>query len=225
MARKSRPMGYIFPKRIKDAMRGDSPAKINVSMYHTDDEMKQKLAKEAEQRLDKENLFQEMRNLYVPPTFCPVCSKSMKSLDDKAWKKRGICFECLVRVETHLRVIGKYQQYEEQITLRNYKAYLLDIKEQATEFINNLKDEIKVVNHDGTFDTLKGDQQKVRDFINGEIEDLNKKLAEIEDIDMSKSVFDVLEIELLPLAKELYEKHKEIKEKKLYIKKLIYLYS
>lgn len=215
MARKSRPMGYIFPKRIKDAIWGGEPARKSYSMYVPSDEAKLKREKEAEERLEKENLFQQMRELYQCPDFCPTCGKSMKSLDKKAWRKRGICFDCVLRVEAQLKRIGKYEEYEEQISLRNYKAYLTDIKGQAAEFANNLKDEIKVVNHDGTFDTLKGDQQKVRNFLALEIEDLDKKLKEVEDIDMSKSAFDVIGIDLKSLAKQLYEDEKNMKEKKL----------
>jgi len=213
--RKSRPMGYIFPKRIKDAMQGGDPAKMSVSMYVTNDDVKEQQRKDAEERINKEDMFQEMRDLYVPPSFCPTCGKPMKGLDNKAWRKRGICFDCVVRVETHLKGIGKYKDYEEQITLRNYKAYLIDIREQALEFVTNLKDEIKIVNHDGSFDTLKGDQQKVRDFLNEEIKDLDKKLVEVKDIDMSKSVFEIIGIELKPLSIELYEQHKAAKERKL----------
>jgi hypothetical protein len=101
------------------------------------------------------------------------------------------------------------------LTLRNYKAYIIDVREQAVEFVTNLKDETKIVNHDGTFDTLTGDQQKVRDFINLEIEDLDKKLSDVKDIDMSKTVYEVIGIELISLAKELYETQKESNEKGL----------
>jgi hypothetical protein len=114
-----------------------------------------------------------------------------------------------------LRILGKYKEYEEQLTLRNYKAYMIDVREQAVEFVTNLKDETKIVNHDGTFDTLKGDQQKVRDFMNLEIEDLDKKLSDVKDIDMSKTVYEVIGIELISLAKELYETQKESNEKGL----------
>lgn len=217
MARKSRPMGYIFPKRIKDAMQGGPPAKTTYyySPAKTEEEIAEK-NKEIESRNNKHDILAEAREAYNAPNFCPVCNKNLKNIDKKFWRKRGVCLDCVARVETHLKLIGKYQEYSDQVSLRNYKAYILDIREQATEFVLNLKDEIKVVNHDGSFDTLKGDQQKVRDFINAEIEDLNKKLEEIEDVDMSKSAFEILGIDVKELAKDLYEKQKDIKERNVH---------
>jgi hypothetical protein len=216
MAKKSRPLGYIFPKRIKSAIMGENTRKtFYYGGQNEEEEDKKRREAEAKEKLDKETMFQEVRELYIPPNFCPICSKNMKRLDNKAWLKRGICFDCVVRVEAHLKTIGKYTEYEEQLTLRNYKAYLIDVRGEAKEFVSNLKDEIKVVNHDGTFDKLSGDQEKVRDFMNEEIKDLDKKLEEVKDIDMEKTVYEIIDIDLKILAKELYETQKEFKEQKL----------
>ena len=216
MAKKSRPLGYIFPKRIQSAIAGENTRATFYYGGQSEDEAdKKRREAEAKEKLDKETMFKEVRELYIPPNFCPVCNKNMKKLDNKAWSKRGICFDCVVRVESHLRAVGKYKEYEEQLTLRNYKAYLIDVRGEANDFVTNLKDEIKVVNHDGTFDTLSGDQQKVRDFMNSEIKDLDKKLEEVKDIDMEKTVYEIIDIDLKTLAKELYITQKEFKEQKL----------
>lgn len=213
---KAKPLGYIFPKRIQSAIRGENSREtFYYGGQNEDEESKKRREDEAKEKLDKENMFKEIRDLYTPPNFCPICRKNMKKIDNKAWLKRGICFDCVVRVETHLRTVGKYKEYEEQLTLRNYKAYLIDIREQAKDFVANLKNETKIVNHDGTFDTLKGDQKEVRNFINNEIKDLDKKLEGVKDIDMEKTVYEVLDIKLVSLATELYTSQKEFKEQKL----------
>ena len=171
MPRKSRPMGYIFPKRIKDAIAGENPA-IKIYGGGLTKEEKEKFAeerlKEAEERAAKSEALGSARS----PWNCPACEKMMrKKLDQKYYNRRGMCMDCTIKGETYLKTHGLYEKYEEAITLRNYKAYMIDVKEQAEEFVSNLKSETKVVNHDGSFDTLRGDISEVKDFMLSEIED------------------------------------------------------
>ena len=209
---KSRPMGYIFPKRIQSTIAGDWSKKTFFGSGLTDEDKRifaEKKEKEQEEKEAKSKVLQESRT----PWMCPTCSKIMRNkLDEKYYSRRGMCMNCTISGETWLRTHGLYKQYEEATVLRNYKAYMLDVKEQAEEFLNNLKDEIHVVNHDGTFDKLKSDNTKIREFMILEIEDINKKLVEVEDIDMEVSAEQTLGINLKDIVRDIIKQEKEREE-------------
>jgi len=216
MAKRPRPMGYIFPKRIQRAIAGDWSKKTFYGGGLTKEEKEafaEQKQKEIEERNARLKALEEVRS----PWICPTCQKIMRNkLDQKYYNRRGMCMNCTIKGETYLRTKGLYDKYEEGLTLRNYKAYLIDIKEQAIEFLSNLKEEIKVPNHDGTFDTLTGDITKVREFIQKEIEDLDRRLEEVADIDLSKSIEEELGINLKETVKDILkqeEKHEELVEK------------
>ncbi len=205
---KSRPLGYIFPKRIKSAIAGDWTKKTFYGGGLTKEEKEafaEQRLKELEERNARLSVLEEARS----PWICPTCEKIMRNkLDQKFFMRRGMCMSCSIKGETYLRTHGLYDKYEEGITLRNYKAYLIDIREQAIEFAANLKDEIKVVNHDGSFDTLKGNTKQVKEFILKEIEDLDKKLEEVADIDLNKSTEEELNIDLKKIVKDILMEEK-----------------
>jgi len=206
---KSRPMGYIFPKRIQQTIKGDWSKKTFYGGGLTEED-KAKFAEEkrikAEEREERIKVLEQTKS----PWICPMCERIMRNkLDQKYFNRRGMCMECTIKGETYLKTHGLFEKYEEAISLRNYKAYLIDIKEQALNFVANLKDEIKIVNHDGTFDTLNSDTTKVKEFMLKEIEDLDKKLEEIVDIDMSISAEQELGINLKEIIQSILTEEKE----------------
>jgi len=209
MAKSSRPMGYVYPKKILRILQGDWAEKTFIVSNKTEEE-KEKLKQEKEaEKIEKEKRSEVLVEARFPST-CPVCKKSMmKRLDKKYYYRRGICMDCVIRVENYLRATGIYNKYEEAVALRNYKAFLLDVKEQAIDFLENLKDEIKIVNHDGTFDTLKGDVSKIREFISNEIKDMDSKLEEVSDVDMNISAEQEFGINFKELAEKLIKKEQE----------------
>ena len=206
---KSRPMGYIFPKRIQRAIAGDWTKKTFYGSGLTQEEKEEfriKREQELEAKEERLKILKEIKS----PWICPTCEKIMgNKLDQKYFNRRGMCMTCTIKGETYLRTHGLFKKYEEGITLRNYKAYLTDIKEQAIEFTNNLKDEMKVVNHDGSFDTLRGDTTQMREFMLKEIEDLDKKLQEVADVDMSISTQEELGINLKEIVQSILKEEKE----------------
>lgn len=206
-------MGYIFPKRIKNAISGDSTpfgSKFYVGGKNQDDISQLRLKKDSDKilREEKEKVLSEATS----PWTCPVCNKLMtKKLDKKYQNRRGMCMDCTIEAEGYLRIHGLFEAYEKAIALRNYKAWMLDVKEQAEEFLYNLKDEVKIVNHDGTFDKLANDNTKVREFIKLEIESINDKLKEVDDVNIKISAEEELGINLKDITKKILES----KEKKL----------
>ena len=205
---KSRPMGYIFPKRIQNAIAGETPTKIFYNPGLTEEQQIDK-DEMAIEKAEKAKVLEEARS----PWMCPTCDKMMRNkLDQKYYNRRGMCMECTIKAETYLKGIGLFKKYEEAITLRNYKAFMLDVKAEAEEFLVNLKDEIKIVNHDGTFDTLKSDTKEVKEFIIKEIEDMDNKLKEVEDIDMSVSAEESIGVNIKGIIKEIIQKEKQREE-------------
>lgn len=206
---KSRPMGYIFPKRIQSAIAGDWSKKTFYGGGLTDEEKKEfrlKKEKEEKEREERLQVLQETKS----PWICPTCEKIMRNkLDQKYFNRRGMCMTCSIKGETYLKTHGLYDKYEEGISLRNYKAYLIDIREQAVEFTNNLKSETKIVNHDGSFDILRSDITQVKEFMLKEIEDIDKKLKEVEDVDMMVSTEEALGINLKEILKGILKEEKE----------------
>lgn len=206
-------MGYVFPKRMRDVMNGDNPYGTSIGYNMKTKEEREEIEKQLEK--EKKEKEKRMQIFAENSMFCPVCGKFMNDFDLKMKNIRGYCSKCGARVDGYLKLHGMWKSYEENIALRNYKSKLINIKAEAEEFLLNLKDEIKIVNHDGTFDTLKGDNEKVKKFIKHEIEDINEKLKEVEDIDLNISIREVigLEMSFKELAKKLYLEEKERKEK------------
>jgi len=202
---KPRKLGYIFPRRINSAIAGEtSPFGSKFYQGGVDkneaEELQKKKEEESAERIEKQKVLADARS----PWTCPTCTKIMRNkLDQKYYNRRGMCMDCTLKAETYLKVKGLFDEFEKQISLRNYKAYMIDVREQAVDFVNNLKEESKIVNHDGTFDTLKGDITQVKEFMLKEIEDIDKKLEEVKDIDMNVSAEEFLGINLKEITKNI----------------------
>ena len=75
-----------------------------------------------------------IRKAVAKPLHCPKCSSVMKNrLDDKMWKIHGICYDCVINMETELRVLGKYDEYERAMMTGNLSAWAKDMQVYVTE--------------------------------------------------------------------------------------------
>ena len=124
----SRPMGYIFPKRAKQIMNGETPV---IKSYR-----KEKVVHPVVDTMDVEgetyDVYQkpdgkkyikrnganvdirifEDKGVKVP-MFCPKCKKPMKGkLDEKFFWLRGSCHVCVAKDETSLKARGLFEEYE-----------------------------------------------------------------------------------------------------------------
>jgi len=208
---KPRPMGYIFPKRIQSTIAGETTKKTYYGGGLTEEEKEEFRLKREEEAIAREERLKVLQDT-KSPWICTTCDKIMRNkLDQKYFNRRGMCMECTIKGETYLKIHGLFGKYEEGISLRNYKAYLIDIKEQAIDFVSNLKEETKVVNHDGSFDTLRSDITEAKEFMLNEIKDIDKKLEELVDVDISISTEESLGINLKEIVKNILieEKNRE----------------
>jgi len=65
------------------------------------------------------------------PWWCPKCSKPMNHrFDVKFWSMRGHCYDCNIKFETELRRKGKWEEFQQNMSLRNY---ISAVKDRITE--------------------------------------------------------------------------------------------
>lgn len=85
------------------------------------------------------------------PLLCPNCGHQMKStLDKKMYPIHHKCFDCVVKMETELRRIGKYEEYTKRMIHGNMSGFIQDAKEFVVEFINEAEE---------SFYTEQGDKE------------------------------------------------------------------
>ena len=88
------------------------------------------------QTITKHDKLREMVNM---PLSCPSCNKSMKvnNLNKKMWVIHKKCFDCVVEYETHLRSIGKYEEYAKGLMNSNKNSFVKDYEQAVDAFIND----------------------------------------------------------------------------------------
>jgi hypothetical protein len=67
-----------------------------------------------------------LKKLVVLPLSCPNCKKPFKVHDanKKMYSIHGMCLDCVVEMETKLKLEGKYEQYQKNILNQNKNASL-----------------------------------------------------------------------------------------------------
>ena len=83
--------------------------------------------------------FDKLKKLAVFPLTCPECGKPMKSdnLNKKMYNIHSKCFDCVVRMETNLKIEGKWDEYEKQMMNSNKNAMVDDFEAAFNEYINS----------------------------------------------------------------------------------------
>jgi len=77
------------------------------------------------------------RKKYNKPLCCPKCKGSISHrLNDIMWPIHGMCFKCVAKLETKLRIDGKYDEYQQAIMKGNYDAWLSDVEQEYAEWLN-----------------------------------------------------------------------------------------
>ena len=61
--------------------------------------------------------FDKLKKLVTFPLICPECSNPMKDyeINRKMYNIHGKCFDCVVKMETQLKIEGKYDEYEKEM--------------------------------------------------------------------------------------------------------------
>ena len=101
----------------------------------------------------------EIKKEAILPLFCPCCGTLMKNrLDPKMYKIHKKCFDCVVKMETKLRVEGKYEEYERKIVADNASSYVKDLEVSLMEALNTSNSQY--VSEKGEVERWKGGVNK-----------------------------------------------------------------
>jgi len=93
--------------------------------------------------------------------------------DKKTIIKTTLCIDCLAKQETKLRVDGTYPFYEDYKITLNKLGYVRDLKAQYEEALEGIKQQVEMVNENGTISNWQWDidiekvKEDIRTDING----------------------------------------------------------
>lgn len=117
--------------------------------------------------------------------------------DEKFFSKTGKCYDCVIKEETELRILGVYHHYENYKLLSNYLGYLKDVRQKISDSIQYFEREdgkLKVLcNGEGFLENFTG--LNTKELLDAAKKDLEKVNAVIK-----KVFFDKTQ------AKKIYEK-------------------
>ena len=73
------------------------------------------------------------------PLTCPECGKPMKNhtINRKMYSIHKMCSDCVVEMETKLRIEGKFEEYEKNLLNANKNTSAYDAEQMFEDFINN----------------------------------------------------------------------------------------
>ena len=185
MAKKKNPMGTIYPKKTMEILRGGQ-GKIQVGYTGA-----KPMHKNGEQWTDENGKSWEMKDgiaRSIPklqeartPMFCPECGGVMKGRHDtKMYLQWNMCFDCVIKRDTELIKKGLFKKFEEKVEVDKKYGFLKDAKIQVEEYLNSIDDGISVVNEDGQIEKWDGDETKVKEFWEKELNDINESLGKLE---------------------------------------------
>ena len=115
----------------------------------------------------------------ILPLFCPCCGTLMKKRNDvKMYKIHKKCFDCVVEMETKLKIEGKYEEYEKQILLNNAKDMVDDYETYLLESINTSN--TQYVSEKGEVERWKGgvDKEKLTKEIKEAASEFKEKIKQ-----------------------------------------------
>jgi hypothetical protein len=73
------------------------------------------------------------------PLTCPECNQPMKNhtLNKKMYNIHKMCSDCVIEMETNLKINGKYEEYEKKLLNANKNTSADDAEQMFEDFINN----------------------------------------------------------------------------------------
>ena len=110
--------------------------------------------------------FDKLKRLITLPLKCPSCDKPMSptDLNKKMYSIHSMCLNCVIEMETKLKIEGKYQEYEKNI-LNSNKNHILDDLEVAIDSWITEKDTF--ISEDGdveSWSNSKGNEEFYKQF-------------------------------------------------------------
>ncbi len=159
-------------ERLKKVMNNIHDKKIYSISQNTDENwIKEQKEKEEARKLKFDTFISSINEMYT----CKDCNKNCRTfgtrLDDKVILKTGLCFDCLIKMETQLKIDGKYEEYQLTKMQNNAKSWLTDFKQQLNTYKKEYSDQIK---------TYVSDNGEVEDWGGGmDNDDFNKLMDNV----------------------------------------------
>jgi hypothetical protein len=114
------------------------------------------------------------------PLLCPECSKPMKTeYDKKMFFIHNQCFDCVIKMESQLKIDGKYQEYEDKIVKANANFMLDEFVNGFDSFLNAIESKDGFVTEQGDIEDwhVKAlDKQKIREQVMKDVEESRARL-------------------------------------------------
>jgi hypothetical protein len=118
------------------------------------------------------------KSLIIPIT-CPKCHNHMSNhiINKKMWPIHGMCFDCVITMETELKRDDKFEEYQRNMNVGGLKTYIKELEDALLELMLN----------DGkqSFVTEVGDIEEWRGGVIDKtkiVEDLQKHIIELKDM-------------------------------------------
>jgi hypothetical protein len=99
------------------------------------------------------------KKLVVLPICCPECNKHMKSndLNKKMYSIHGKCLDCVIDMESKLKLENRYDDYAKSILNNNHNTYLEDVESALEAWYNENE---SYVTEAGEIEAWKGGNKK-----------------------------------------------------------------
>jgi hypothetical protein len=116
----------------------------------------------------------KFKHLVSLPLTCPSCKKPMKAneLNKKMYSVHKVCLNCVVDMETKLKLEGKYEEYEKNILNMNKNASLEEFEQALDSW---LEEKDTFVTEQGDIESWQGgDKNKIYKELKEKIQEFRK---------------------------------------------------
>lgn len=128
----------------------------------------------------KQNItkLDEVKRLTRMPFLCPNCSKPMKNINDKKmYPIHKMCFDCVVVMESRLKIQGKYEEYAKNMVSKNIVTHIEEAEQFIEEFAKSYTKE-SYVTEQGDVEQWEGgvDKDKMVEKWKEELKEMKQRL-------------------------------------------------
>jgi len=97
-----------------------------------------------------------LKKYAVFPLICPCCQNHFKltDLNKKMYNIHEKCFDCVIEMETKLKLEGKFEEYEKELMNKNRVSHIDEFEKALDEYVNTTKSTF--VTEDGQHESWQG---------------------------------------------------------------------
>jgi len=115
----------------------------------------------------------------IMPLFCPECGTLMKKqTDPKMYKIHKKCTDCVVEMEHKLRIEGKFEEYEKNMTVANMRNHATEMEAYLLDAINQSNNGF--VSENGEVERWKGglNKEQAKEAVDTALKHFNDQIDE-----------------------------------------------